>query len=73
MRQPSFCMKFSAEQLLFESFFDTIGIFCSVHQSESTFQFQYIIIYQKWQSLEHPSSIPAGGRGMRPLRFLQEI
>ncbi len=47
MRPLGFYRKFNAEQLLFESFFDTIDIFRSTRQSESTFQFQYIIIHQK--------------------------
>ncbi len=51
----SFCTKFNSEQLLFKQFFDIIGNFGSVElSSESTFLFQYIIIFQRWQSFEHP-------------------
>ncbi len=45
-----FCTKFNSEQFLFKVIFDIISIFCSVQpQSELPFQFQYIIIFQKWQ------------------------
>ncbi len=37
-----FCMKFNAQQLLLEQFFDIIGNFGSTHpKSETTFPFQY--------------------------------
>ncbi len=43
-----FLMKFNAEQLLFQPFFDAIRIFGSVEpQTESTFPFLYIIIFQR--------------------------
>ncbi len=36
-----------------------MSIFGSIeHFSESTFTFQYIIIFQTWQSLEPPTSTP---------------
>ncbi len=47
-----FCRKFNFIQFLFEAFSNTIGNCCSIQPwSEATFPFQYIIIFQKWQSL----------------------
>ncbi len=44
-------MKFNGEQLLFEYLFDAMCIFGSVEpETESTFPFLYIIIFQKWES-----------------------
>ncbi len=52
-------------------FFNIMGIFGSVvPQSESTFLFLYIIIFQKWQSLQSPSSTFVGGRRMRGYFFV---
>ncbi len=31
-------------------------------QTESTFPFLYVIIFQRWISFESPSSTPGGGR-----------
>ncbi len=53
MHQLSFCSEFNSQQLLFEASFHIISIFGSVVPlSESIFLFQYIIIFQKYQSLE---------------------
>ncbi len=50
--QCVFCRKSNSQQLLFEAFFDIVGIFGHVEpKSESTFPFQYII-FQTYQSLE---------------------
>ncbi len=63
--------KFNFEQLLFEAFFDIVGSFGSVEpRSESTFPFQYIIMFRKWQSLKPPSSTLEGDIHMRLLTFL---
>ncbi len=43
-----FCMDFNVEQLLFQYFFDVMRIFGSIEpQTESTFSFLYIIIFQR--------------------------
>ncbi len=53
------CSKFNSPQLLFEQFFFIIGNFSSVQQkNEPTFPFQYIIIFETYQSSEIPSSTP---------------
>ncbi len=58
-----FCMKFNFEQLLFKAFFDAKRIFGIVEpQTESTFLFLYIIIFQRWESFEPPNSTRGGGR-----------
>ncbi len=60
-----FCTKLNFEQLLFKAFFDAIRIFGSVErepQTESTFPFLYIILFQRGQSLKLPSSTPGGDR-----------
>ncbi len=51
-------MKFNAEQLLFELFSHIVRIFGSIEpQTESSFPFLYIIIFQRiMQSFEPPSS-----------------
>ncbi len=42
----TFCTKFNSQQLLFEQFFYIIGNFCGVQpESESTFPFQYAIMF----------------------------
>ncbi len=46
---------------------------CAESQTESTFPFFYLIIIQRWESFEPPSSTLGGDRRM-PLRtFLFEI
>ncbi len=67
-------MEFNAEQLLFEAFSHIMHIFRSIEpQTESTFPFLYIKIFQTWESFEPPSSI-LGGDGHMPLwTFLYEI
>ncbi len=48
-----FRTKFNAKQLLFQSFFDVVHLFGSVEpQTESTFPFLHIIIFQRWLSFE---------------------
>ncbi len=34
---------------------------------------QYIIIFQRWQFFEPPSSIPAGDRHVRPITFCKKF
>ncbi len=69
-----FLTKFNSEQLLFEQFFDIIGNFDRVQpESESTFLFQYNIIFETYQSFETYSSTPGGDRHVHPLIFLYEI
>ncbi len=46
-----FLREFNAEQLLFEAFSHIMRIFDNIEpQTESTFPFLYIIIFQRWQS-----------------------
>ncbi len=69
-----FCRKFKSQQLLFEAFFNIIGIFSSTDSlSESTFPFQYIVIFETWQSLEPDSSIPRGDKRVRRLSFCRKF
>ncbi len=69
-----FCSKFNMEKHLFEPFFDAMRIFGSVEpQSESTFPFFYITIFQRWVYFEPPSSTLGGDRHMRSWTFLYEI
>ncbi len=64
-----FCRKFNSEQLLVEAFFDTNYKVYSVQvQSEPTFLFPCIKIFQKWQSVETLSFTLRGDRDIRPLR-----
>ncbi len=73
-RPMTFCMKFNFAQLLFEQFFDIIDNFGSLQpKNESTFPFQYIIIFETYRSFEPLSSTPGGDRDVRPLTFLYEI
>ncbi len=59
---------------MFESLFDIIHIFGGIEPySESTSPFQYIIIFQTYQSLELPGSTPGGDRHMRPLTFCRKF
>ncbi len=68
------CMKFNAQQLLFEAFSLIMRIFGSfVHQTESTFPFQYNLIFETYQPLKPPSSTLEGGRYVCLLNFLYEI
>ncbi len=61
-------------QCLFEAFSHIMRIFGHVQpQSESTFPFLYIIIFQRWESFEPPSSTLWGDRHMRSWTFLYEI
>ncbi len=56
-----FVRKFNFEQLLFKAFFDLTRIFGSVkHQTGPTFPFLYIIIFQRGESFEPPSSTLRG-------------
>ncbi len=65
------CAEFNAQQLLFEAFSHIMRIFGSIEpQTESTFPFQYNIIFKTYQSLESLSSTLDGGRHTRPLTFL---
>ncbi len=69
-----FCIKFSAQQLLFEQFFNKIGNFGSIQpKSDSIFPFQYNIILGTYQSFEPSSFTPRGDRNVRPQTFLYEI
>ncbi len=59
-----FCMKFNSEQLLCEQVFDIIGNFCSNQpEIESTFLFQYNIIFGIYQSFE-PRHFSGGEENM---------
>ncbi len=74
MRSPNFQTEFNAQQLLFEAFSHILRIFGRAEPlSKSTFPFLYIIIFQRWQSLESPSSTPGEHRHMRPSTFLYRI
>ncbi len=65
------CEVLDAQQLLFEAFSHIMRIFSSVQpQTESTFPFQYNIIFETYQSSEIPSSTLERDRHMRPLTFL---
>ncbi len=67
-------MDFQTEQLLFEAFHHILRIFGSIEPlSKTTFPFLYIIIFQRWQSLESLSSTPGEHRHMSPLTFLYRI
>ncbi len=58
-------------KLLFEGFFDIMRIFGSIPpESESTFPFQYNIIFETYQYFESHNSTPGGDRHVRPLTFL---
>ncbi len=60
----------NAQQLLFEGFSHIIRIFGSIEpQTESTFPFQYNIIFESHQSLEPLSSTLEAGRHVRPLTY----
>ncbi len=51
-----------------------IGNFGSVWpENESTFPFQYNIIFETYQTFEPPTSTPGEDRQVRPLTFLYEI
>ncbi len=55
-------LKFNAAQLLFQTVFNAMRIFGSVElQTEFTFLFLYIIVFQRWESFKPPSST-LGGR-----------
>ncbi len=66
-----FCTKFNSKQPLAEQFFQIIGNFGP--GNESTFPFQYNIIFETCQSFEHPSSTPGVNRHECPLTSLYEI
>ncbi len=56
MRPWLFFTEFNAEQLLFKAFSHRMHIFGSIEpQTESTFPFLYITIFQRWQSFGHSS------------------
>ncbi len=64
------CTEFNAQRLLFEAFSHIMCIFGSLEpQSESTFPFQYNIIFETYQSLEPLTSTLEGGRHVHPLIF----
>ncbi len=74
MHPSIFCMKLNVQVLLFEAFSNRIRIFGTILPScESTLPFLYILIFQKWLSLEPPSSPLAGDRHIRSLTFWHEI
>ncbi len=57
-----------------EEFFDIMRVFGSILlESESTFPFQYNIIFETYQFLEPRSSSPEKDRRVRPLTFLYKI
>ncbi len=59
--RPLTCTEFNAHQLSFEAFSHIMRISGSVQpQSESTFPFFYIIIFQRWEFFKTPSSTPGG-------------
>ncbi len=67
-------MKFNFAQFLFEQFFDIIDNFGSLQsKNESTFPFQYNIIFETSLSFEPPISTPGRDRDVRLLTFLCEI
>ncbi len=69
-----FCTKFNFEHFLFKASIDATRIFGSVgHQSGPTFPFLYVIILQRWESFEPPSSSLRRDRHMRSRTFLYEI
>ncbi len=69
-----FCKKFNGHQLLFEWFFEIMRIFGSIPpESESTFPFQYNIIFETYQFLEPRNSSPRGDRHVRPLTYIQKF
>ncbi len=69
-----FRTKFNFQQLLFKDFFDAMRILGGVEpRTEYTSPFFYIIIFQRWESLEPPSSTPGKDRHMRSQTFLYEI
>ncbi len=69
-----FCTKLNSTQLLFEQFFYIIGNLCSVQpENESTFPFQYNIIFETYQSFKSPISIPGGDRHVTPLLFCKKF
>ncbi len=70
-----FCTNFNFKQLLFEKLFDIIGYFGSIQpENESTFAFQYNLIFETRHSFESPNSTGGGGgRHECPLTFLYEI
>ncbi len=74
MRPMTSCTKFNSTQSLLKQFFYIIGDFGSLQpKNESTFPFQYNIIFKTYQSLKPPSSTPGGDRDVRPLTFLYEV
>ncbi len=67
-------MEFNAQQVLFEVFSHILRIFDSVEpQTESTFPFQYNIIFETYQSLEPPTSTLDGGIHLHPALFCMEF
>ncbi len=74
MRSRTFLYEFNFEQLSFKTFFDALRIFGMVEpQTESISPFLYIIIFQRWESFEPPSSTPWEDRHMHSWIFLYEI
>ncbi len=68
------CMKFNSQEFLLEQFFDIIGNFGSIQQeNESTFSFQYNILFETYQYSEPPSSTPGQDKHVRPLTYLYKI
>ncbi len=69
-----FCTEFHARQLLFKAFLDITRIFGNADAwSEYTLPFLFLIIFQRWHSLEPHNSTPGGGRHMCPWTFLYGI
>ncbi len=74
MCSGTFCTKFNREQLLSEASFDAMRIFGNVvPQTVSTFPFLYIIIFQRGESFDPPSSTFEGDRHMRSRTFSYKI
>ncbi len=63
-----------AQQLLFEAFSYIMRIFGTVEpHTESTLPFLYIMIFQRWQYFEAPSSTPEEDRHVHLLTFLYRL
>ncbi len=74
MRPLIFLYEIESLTIFIWSNFDIMGIFGSVSWCESIILlFLYILIFQKWQSLEPPSSPLGWHRHMRPQTFLYGI
>ncbi len=74
MRPMTFCTKFNFAQFFFEQFFDIIDNFGSLQpKNESTYPFQYNIIFETYRCFKPPSSTPGRDRDVRLLTFLYKI